>query len=443
MGENAKVEQMYVALSNDVKLLVYPHLAVIKKKDEVRPVNLDGAKILRMCDGTSTVGCIASKFSSNYYEKVRIVEFLLYAEKLGDVVMTTKPIKSEASVLEYDYLVPVHAVFEITENCNLNCFHCYRIKEKAPLYMDFEEFRKVLDFLVSHGLLGIEITGGEPTLHPQFLDIVEYAAQRLQLVGILTNGLFLPSETINRLEEYKEKIFFSISLDSHDPDYHDGFRGVPGAWKRTVANIRKLTSAGYNVRIAMTVTPNNIDHIEKTAESSVELGARMFTYSPMLPFGRAEGTSWSAKDLWRLSEVDKRVKERFKSIIPVASLEGFGTNEITNCGAGWRSITIGPDLKARMCVISDSNRDTMFRIDPSNIESSFKKASDVMSFFHDILAPGPAICGNCKFSNFCTPCVLRARYVIEKGLINPSNCKWARTVGLKKLRTYLGVDMSE
>ncbi|WP_288071901.1 radical SAM protein [Pyrococcus sp.] len=357
-------------------------------------------------------------------------------------MFSDNPMSTHASVEEYPYIVPTHVVFEITENCNLNCVHCYRIKDKKPLYLKFNAFRKILNFLISRGLIGIEITGGEPTLHSNFLDIVEYAAKNVSMVGILTNGAYLPPETIERLEPYKEKIFFSISLDSYDPNYHDRFRGLPGAWKRTVSNIKRLTSAGYQVRIAMTVTPNNIDHIEKTAELAINLGAKMFTYSPMLPFGRANGITWSNADLWKLSEIDKRVREKFKSIIPVVKIEEFG-GTIENCGAGWRSVTIGPDMILRMCVISDSTRDSFVRIDPNNVESAFIEALDGMTFFYTLRAPGHDVCGDCKFLNFCSPCILRARYVLEKGFIHPSQCKWAQEVGMENLKKCLKVRIDE
>ncbi len=242
--------------------------------------------------------------------------------------------------------------------------------------------------------MGIEITGGEPTLHPDFLDIVEYAAKRVSMVGILTNGVYLPPGTIERLSKYREKLFFSISLDSHDPEYHDRFRGIPGAWKKTVSNIKQLTSAGYKVRVAMTVTPDNIDHLERTAELAVKLGVKVFSYNPILPFGKAGGdVVWSPEDLWKLSAADKRVRKKFKSIIPVIQLEEFDSEGSTkNCGAGWRSCTIGPDLGIRMCVISDSKRDAFGRIDPSDVESTFKEVSDNMMFFYNASSPPGQTC---------------------------------------------------
>ncbi|GAB6134496.1 radical SAM protein [Thermococcus prieurii] len=432
------LEDKHVSLAKETVLRVYPHLASIHRGNIKRIVNLDAAYVLRMCDGKRKASEITDSLAHSKEERHKILEFLLTAIKNGDVIVSDIPINVPVEVAEHDYILPSHVVFELTENCNLNCAHCYRIKERVPLYMPFEAFKKIIDFLSGHLLVGTELTGGEPTLHPDFVEIVRYAAERLELVGVLTNGLYLPPRTIEKLSSYTDKLFFSVSLDSHDPAFHDEFRGLKGAWKRTVENIKRLTDAGFNVRIAMTVTPENIEHIEKVAELAVELGAKMFTYSPMLPFGRADGFTWSNEDLWRLSEIDKKVRKRFSKIIPVVQFEEFGKN-IENCGAGWRSLTIGPDLSVRMCVVSDSTRDVIAKIDINDLEGSFRKITPHLKFLHGINAPGPGICGNCKFINFCTPCILRARYVLEKGFTPLKGCRWANTVGGKALKKYLRV----
>ncbi|CAI1492849.1 Putative Fe-S oxidoreductase [Thermococcus nautili] len=430
--------EKYVSLTGGTVLGIYPHLASIYRGDVRRIVNLDAAQVLRMCDGRRKASEVAGSLSPSEEERRKILEFLLTAVENGDVVVSDTPINAPFEVAEHDYILPSHVVFELTENCNLNCAHCYRIKERAPLYMPLEAFKRIIDFLSEPLLVGIELTGGEPTLHPNFVEIVEYAAERLELVGVLTNGLYLPPGTIEKLSSYMDKLFFSVSLDSHDPTFHDEFRGLKGAWKRTVENIKRLTDAGFNVRIAMTIVPENIDHVEKVAELAVELGVKMFTYSPMLPFGRADGFTWSNEDLWRISEVDKRVRRRFSGVIPVARMEELEAS-LGNCGAGWRSVTIGPDLSVRMCVVSDPERDVLFRLDPKRPEESFRNAREKLAFFYGIRAPGPWICGNCRFLSFCTPCVLRARYVLEKGLIAPEECRWASTIGIGALKKYLQV----
>lgn len=118
---------------------------------------------------------------------------------------------------------------------------CYRISDPTEgAFIDYGDAVELIDGLAEAGTMGVELTGGEPTIHPQFVDILEHAGEQLDLVGVLTNGMAIDETMLDRIEAVADStlIFFSISLDSHDPAFHNKFRGEDAAWSKTVQGIR-------------------------------------------------------------------------------------------------------------------------------------------------------------------------------------------------------------
>lgn len=102
---------------------------------------------------------------------------------------------------------------ELTRRCNLNCPHCY-IDGGAPREneMPASEFYRLLEEFAEMGVWAVAFTGGEPTLHPEFGNLVRYARQKRLLVGIATNGLFLTPELLDSLP--RDGVIISVSLDN-------------------------------------------------------------------------------------------------------------------------------------------------------------------------------------------------------------------------------------
>jgi len=159
-------------------------------------------------------------------------------------------------------------VFELLASCNLHCSHCfYRSSSKfnSPDFLPKEEIFKIIIKMVKNGISKLILTGGEPTLHPDFIEISNYAMLNIPKVTICTNGVIQSDE----LEDEVIKQNFStytISLDSHIKEVHDKFRGKEGAFDRAVSFIKKLSLNKKNVSIHITIHPENIDHIEETIE---------------------------------------------------------------------------------------------------------------------------------------------------------------------------------
>lgn len=85
----------------------------------------------------------------------------------------------------------------LTNNCTMNCSHCMVDASENGEHMDFELFKEVLKFNKQYDPMVLLISGGEPTEHPQFLEILEHLKMYNNKIGrvlILSNGLFLHDE---------------------------------------------------------------------------------------------------------------------------------------------------------------------------------------------------------------------------------------------------------
>jgi radical SAM protein with 4Fe4S-binding SPASM domain len=110
---------------------------------------------------------------------------------------------------------------ELTRRCNLTCAHCY-IEGGAAREneMPASEFYRLIDEFADMGVWAIALTGGEPTMHPEFGNLVRHARARNLLVGIATNGMFLTPELLDSLP--RDGVIISVSLDNlHIDGSHD------------------------------------------------------------------------------------------------------------------------------------------------------------------------------------------------------------------------------
>ena len=144
--------------------------------------------------------------------------------------------------------------WNLTYRCNLACEHCYLDAGGTPLVgtenfadrseLGTEDCFKVIDEIAAFAPECLTIlTGGEPLLRRDILEIVRRAAERGLWVVVGTNGVRITENVAQRLAEAGAR-GLSLSLDALDPDRHDRFRKVRGAWQNTVEGAEILNRTG-------------------------------------------------------------------------------------------------------------------------------------------------------------------------------------------------------
>lgn len=145
-------------------------------------------------------------------------------------------------------------LLELLPFCNLNCSHCFYRSSKdfsSQRFLAKEKIYSIINKLVKDKINKLVLTGGEPTLHPNFIEVSEKAISKIPKVSICTNGVI----SNNKLEDKVIELNFSnytISVDSHIKEVHDKFRDGKGSFEKTLLFIKKLKS---NKKIYQFISP--------------------------------------------------------------------------------------------------------------------------------------------------------------------------------------------
>jgi len=202
---------------------------------------------------------------------------------------------------------------EITDQCNEQCIHCYA--SSSPACSDFlslNEIKQVLEQARSLGTPFVQLTGGDPLIHRDLVEVVAYAhGLDFEGVEIYTNGLLLNEKLLEQLLPYQPKLAFS--LYSPDEAVHDGITQVKGSWKKTVAAMHRAQDMAFQVRIGMAVMQQNAGHEQAMLDFVQEtffLDKSHVRFDPVHETGR--GASLSTKDISLMPSQNSHMPESSK-----------------------------------------------------------------------------------------------------------------------------------
>jgi uncharacterized radical SAM superfamily Fe-S cluster-containing enzyme len=220
------------------------------------------------------------------------------------------------------------SIVEITDNCNLNCPVCYAESgTHREQHKSFEDVLAMLDAVVANeGEADVmQLSGGEPTLHPRFWDILDAAKARpIKHVMVNTNGIVLAQDPAfaRRLATYAPGIEVYLQFDSLRADVHKALRGADLTRIRTQA-LQNLNAAGVSTTLVVTLKKGlNDDEIGAIIDFALkEPCVRGVTLQPIQDAGRVE--NYDAR-LHRLtvSEIRRKITEQsavfsLQDIVPV------------------------------------------------------------------------------------------------------------------------------
>ena len=149
-------------------------------------------------------------------------------------------------------------VWNITRTCNLKCVHCYAdaSARKFKGELDWEQCCAVIDDLADYKVNALLFSGGEPLVHPRFMELLERATGKGLKVTISTNGTRITPEAAARFKELGVA-YVGISLDGIGA-VHDKFRGVEGSFEQAVRGFRLCSEVGQKTGLRLTLTRNNV-----------------------------------------------------------------------------------------------------------------------------------------------------------------------------------------
>jgi MoaA/NifB/PqqE/SkfB family radical SAM enzyme len=177
--------------------------------------------------------------------------------------------------------------WEITRRCALKCRHC-RGAARDCNYADelsTAECFITVDALADFSEPMIILTGGEPLMRPDIFDVARYAVEKGCRVVLATCGHLLTPENSAKLKE-SGIMAVSVSLDSAAAETHNAFRGIKGAYEKTLAGLDCLKKAGISFQINTTVSKLNVDELPALLAQAVALGAATIDFFFLVPTGR-------------------------------------------------------------------------------------------------------------------------------------------------------------
>jgi radical SAM protein with 4Fe4S-binding SPASM domain len=238
-----------------------------------------------------------------------LVEAGLSADQCRDHALATLPVPRD-----FHFAAPCMAWLEITRRCNLRCPHCFVEGGTARnLELSTERIYELLDEWAEMGVFSVVITGGEPSVHPDFLSIVQRAYDLGFVVGIATNAVPLTDKVLARIPQ--DDVIISVSLDGiHDQGKYRGESDFSYVTRRLL----EIRERGFNTSIMTTTTHDNARDLQTIISWAIENDISLRSV-PFVPMGRGAGYRELANttadvnlaaEFWIAEEQWERVKDR-------------------------------------------------------------------------------------------------------------------------------------
>lgn len=359
---------------------------------------------------------------------------------------------------------PFEIVWNFTYQCNLKCKHCYENAGGNRFELSTDEAKQVLDKLskiAGMGLPALSFSGGEPLSRKDFFDVASYAKKRVGYISIASNGTLLTKDNTKRIKDAGID-YVEISLDGATPQVHDEFRGIPGAFERTVDGLKNCVDEGIDACIATVLHRDNMFELDNLIKLAKELDVRFihFNYIPtgraknhieldLTPDERLDALQTIGKEMIGLyllakeeelksgktgakvdkffstcpqyasvtKELSQKVGEKFVVEAHYAAKKGVESiaNFLGGCGAGRLYCCLEPNGDVKPCVFFPTNKNTVLG---NILKDNFEEIWDNHPFLwrlrtreklEDYIVDGKRIgCGNCPDKYICGGCRARA-----------------------------------
>ncbi|MBM3175605.1 MAG: radical SAM protein [Chloroflexi bacterium] len=240
---------------------------------------------------------------------------------------------------------------ELTPACNNACPGCGNVfaNDRSRSPFSAPEWASVVERLAPYQPR-LRLTGGEPTMHPEFEQIVRYVQAMGFPFTIFSNARWQdPAKTLHFFSSASGLEGILVSLHGARAESHEAFTATPGSFTETVTNIHRAENAGVRVVTSTVITHQNYQEVEDTIALSQELGADHAVFSryvgrPLLGIEASEQELRAAvQAVENVGNGNGRV--RFGSPVPHC----FVSNHSNGCMSGFVHVTIDPWGNVRPC----------------------------------------------------------------------------------------------
>lgn len=385
-------------------------------------------EIIGFLGKTRTEEELVGHFCSQEIAKEELLAYLAYLRNNGYIVQWEKSFDakyiSDLVKTEWSHSRTFYAVtLELSPKCNFHCIHCYlgRHRFDGEQELSTVQIKQIIDLLAEEGLFSVFLSGGEPLLRKDFVEIYKYVRKKGMLVDVFTNGYLINDKIVEAFETFPP-MEIDISLyGASDEKYYEITR-VKGAFTRIEKNIDLLLSKGITVSLKAPIIAPLKDEIEPM---------KNFAKSKGLPFRMSFDVvpDIDNNDIplrippEEIPQLKKRYSEMYavdKSIVKECLTAHIVPNRKKyNCSTGKCSGFIDYKGNFSPCI--------ELRFKGKNIfENDFKKMWRECKAYEEIDEKGYA-CVNCTYMPVCSSCpAIRERMNGSPKNIVPSDCEAAK-----------------
>ena len=268
---------------------------------------------------------------------------------------------------------------EILQRCPNRCIYCSsHSNPQATHIIPFEIIKNVIDDAKSLGCKTVCLSGGEPFLHPQILDIISYIAKQQLICYVYTSGIYmkdevyssLPNEYIEAIRGMVDKVIFNVEADSSA--LYDQIMGTDvGGFDMMKKSINDCVSSGLVVETHVVPMQVNFKHLKSIFEMCYQLGVSKVSILRLVLQGRAlENLSLvklSGKDNREVTKLIKALNESYKGKVRIG-LPYSDSNGRIYCKAASDKINVRYDGNVYPCeVFKDDLLNAKLGCEPDNV----------------------------------------------------------------------------
>lgn len=293
-------------------------------------------------------------------------------EKLREIILVRKP-----SVFSFGKVS-----YEITETCNYRCGHCY-LGPKKQNSLSLDEKKKIIELMEKSGCLWLQITGGEPLLDKDFIEVYKFAYSLGLLITLSTNGSLLSDERISFVIKKYPPYRLTISSYGATANSYEALTRTPKSFERFMEGVKWASNAKIRTRLNIIATKYNQNEISDMQRFAKDFGFECYVLSSLLPtiHGNAAPIDLMSQDY---DSIEKRNGSMVKD------------NCYMPCNAGITSFHVNSSGKMSICKTARKPNIDLLEKGISSLHEIIRISKEISNL--------PTLCSSCHLRNTCTTC---------------------------------------
>lgn len=300
--------------------------------------------------------------------------------------------------------LPLIGALELTMRCNLRCVHCFCDGHQPGKELSIDEYRQLIDQLATAGCMWLLVTGGEPLMRRDFMEIYSLLRQRGILPVLFTNATLVTTDLASFIAEWRP-FNLEVSVYGASSKTYEQITGVAGSFDRCMAGIENLLAAGLQPRLKTMVMGDNLDEIDALYDLAASYGLP-FRFDPLLNATLGNGLAPTALRVPPETVVALDCRYRDRRDTWTEFIDKFGDNPPSetyySCGAGINAFHIDPYGRLYPCTLA---RDEYFDLRRGSFGEGW---NGIIRELRSRRPDKPHRCGSCSLRSLCGCCPGRA-----------------------------------